>query len=540
MEPPFTLFQLKIALEVGLQLIHPDFCNDKPSILLFGHHQRMKFFRGLSGVVALWLLAVFFVVAFVGWDQLQDISNIHNRTLQLEEVNYRSHALHELELDVRKQAAYVHDFLISGSPRHIQNYRTSMPGLRKAIVRIAKYGVDVTQILHAVNGIDKDAEQVFALPFATGNMEGPILVQEMDDKLEALSQSLMQKHHNMDVSVSDTMRFMAGLHLDMREDLIASMVVLFALLAGLTAHMYLRMIRPLVILRSRVAQIGEDHAHEGQLIKPTPEFGDNEIGDLSRALNTMRESISQHQQALVHARSLQAHQEKMQALGLMTANIAHEVGNPLAAASVSLDIAAHKIAKGRHDGIGAHLDDASQELRRMDTIIRNILQFGRPSRVSQEMINLGTVIESSMQLVGLVRNARHVQLEYNTHADIRPIPGSEDMLRQVLVNLLLNAIDASPEAALVRIETGVMDGCMLLDVSDQGCGIEQQDVDAIFSPMFSTKQKGEGTGLGLSISRDLMRQMGGDLLLFANGPDGCTFRISLPESTGGEHADSDH
>jgi len=295
-----------------------------------------------------------------------------------------------------------------------------------------------------------------------------------------------------------------------------------------------------VMLRSRVSKIGEGSLGEESVMEPAPDFGNNEIGDLSRALNAMRASISQHQDALVQARSLQAHQEKMQALGLMTANIAHEVGNPLTAASVSLDIAVHKLKAGGVGEVEAHLKHVSEELCRTEAIIRNILEFGRPSQTIREQINVTAVIESAMQLVGLARKARHVQMEYKPHAEIDTIPGSEDMLRQVLVNLLLNAIDASPEAALVRVETGIMEGCILLDVSDQGCGIDQQYVEGIFSPMFSTKQRGEGTGLGLSISRDLMRQMDGDLLLLAHGPGGCTFRITLPVSTGGEHADSDH
>jgi len=500
----------------------------------------MSFLRGLSGVMALWLLAVFFVVAFVGWGQLRDISNIHHRALQLESVNHKSHALHELELGVRRQAAYVHDFLITGSVRHIKAYRSAMPGLRRAIHNVAGQVVDVAQIVLAVDGIDQDAEQVFALPFATGNMEGPILMQEMDKKLAELSRNLMREHHSMDDSVNESMRFVAGLHLDMRGDFIGSLIVLFALLAGLTSYMYLRVIRPLVILRSRVARIGEGDLNENYVMDPSPEFGDNEIGDLSRALNIMSASIRKHQDDLVHARSLQAHQEKMQALGLMTANIAHEVGNPLAAASVSLDIAVHKLKTGSNGEVKSHLKHVSEELCRTETIIRNILEFGRPSHTIREHINVSTVIESAMRLVGLARNARHVEMEYKPHAEADTIPGSEDMLRQVLVNLLLNAIDASPEAAVVRIETATLDGCMLLDVSDQGCGIEPQHAEEIFSPMFSTKQKGEGTGLGLSISRDLIQQMDGDLLLFTNGSDGCTFRITLPVSTGGKHADSDH
>jgi len=503
----------------------------------------MNFLRGLSGVVALWLLAVFFVVAFVGWDQLKDISIIHARALQIESANHKSHALHELELAVRRQATYVHDFLITGSEREMEHYRAALPRLRKGIDDVGRQGVDVSKIRQAVDGINHFAEQVFALPYATGNMEGPILMQEMDRKLDELSKVLMRKHHDMDGAVNDAMRFVAGLHLDMRGDFIASLVVLFALLAGLTVYIYLRMIRPLVMLRSRVASIGAGGAGnvaDGQMMMPNPEFGNNEIGDLSRALNAMRASISQHQDALVQARSLQAHQEKMQALGLMTANIAHEVGNPLSAASVSLDIAVRKLKTGCNGEVESHLKHVSEELCRTETIIRNILEFGRHAQTTKAQINVGVVIRSAMQLVRLARNARHVEMEYRLNSEIDTIPGNEDMLRQVLVNLLLNAIDASPESALVRVETGIMDDCMLLDVADQGGGIDPQHMEGIFSPMFSTKQKGEGTGLGLSISRDLMRQMDGDLLLFANTPDGCTFRITLPISTGGAHADSGH
>ncbi len=489
----------------------------------------MNFLRGLSGVVALWLLAVFFVVAFVGWDQLRDISIIHARALQIESANHKSHALHELELAVRRQAIYVHDFLITGSEREIENYRAALPRLRKGIDDVGRQGVDVSKIRQAVDGINHFAEEVFALPYATGNMEGPILMQEMDRKLAELSKVLMRKHHDMDGAVNDAMRFVAGLHMDMRGDFIISLVMLFILLAGLTIYMYLRMIRPLVLLRSRVSKIGEGSLGEASVMEPAPEFGNNEIGDLSRALNAMGTSIRHHQEELVHARSLQAHQEKMQALGLMTANIAHEVGNPLSAASVSLDIAAHKLKAGKHGEVETQLKHISEELHRTEVIIRNILEFGRPSRMSMGVIDLKAVIDSSMQLVGLSRKARHVEMLYKPHVEVGLISGSDDMLRQVLVNLLLNAIDASREGAMVCIETDLKKGCVLLDVSDQGCGIDQQHVDEIFSPMFSTKQKGKGTGLGLSISRDLMRQMDGDLLLLTNNSDGCTFRIALPE-----------
>ncbi|HKI62315.1 MAG TPA: ATP-binding protein [Mariprofundaceae bacterium] len=496
----------------------------------------MKYLRGLSGVVALWLLAVFFVVAFGGWHQLRDISTIHDRALQLEAVNHKSHALHELEMSIRKQAAFVHDFLITGTEQNISQYRSFLLRVNKAIDNAASQDIDVDIIRTAVRAINEDAETIFSLPFATGNMEGPILMQEMDKKLAALSRVLMLKHHEMDDSVNKAMRFVAGLHLDMRADFIVSLIVLFALLAGLTVYIYLRMIRPLVLMRSIVAQIGQ-----GRMVPHSPEFGDNEVGALSRALNAMGDAIREHQEALVHARSLQAHQEKMQALGLMTANIAHEVGNPLAAALVTLEIASRKVKSGKSNEAEADLEMVAEELHRTESIIHNILEFGRPSQAARERIDLTGVIENSVQLVGLVRKARHVKIEYSQQPGVGSVPGSIDMLRQVLVNLLLNAIDASPEHAVVRIEAGIKDSHVQLDVSDQGSGIEKSHVEAIFSPLFSTKPKGEGTGLGLSISRDLMQQMGGDLVLLSHGPQGCTFRIILPVSIeGGEHADSDY
>jgi len=496
----------------------------------------MKYFRGLSGVVAMWLLAVFFVVAFVGWHQLRDISTIHDRAQHLELVNHQSHTLHELEMNIRKQAASVHDFLITGSESQTSRYHVFARQLDSVIDAAEQQGIDVSVIRQAVSGINEKAELIFALPFATGNMEGPILMQEMDEQLTKLSRVLMRKHHDMDDSLNDAMRFVAGLHLDMRADLTLSLLILFVLLAGLTLYAYSRIIHPLVILRSRVSGIGG-----GADMPHAPDFGDNEIGALSRALNEMGDAIREHQEALIQARSLQAHQEKMQALGLMTANIAHEVGNPLAAATVSLEMATRKLTSGDGGEAVVHLKHVREELERIEEIIHNILDYGRPSQTTQDKIDLELMIESSIKLVGLARKARHVHIECSPLPALDPLPGNVDMLRQVLVNLLLNAIDASPEGTSVRIDVDHDERCVMLDVSDQGCGIDLEHVDAIFSPMFSTKQKGQGTGLGLSISRDLIKQMHGDLTLAANEAGGCTFRISLPlTDTGGEHADSNH
>ncbi|MDQ6971543.1 MAG: HAMP domain-containing protein, partial [Mariprofundaceae bacterium] len=362
----------------------------------------MMILRGLSSVLLMWLAAIFTLVVFVGWHQLADIDTIHDRALQLEAVNHKSHTLHELEMTIRKQAAYAHDFLITGAEKNVRNYHVSMKHLDSAMDEATGQGMDMSEIRKAVQDINRKAESIFLLPFATGNMEGPILVQEMDQKMVELSRSMNQRHHKMDDAVDDAMRFVSGLHLDMRDDFLFSLLVLFTLLAGLTAYLTVRVIRPLVALRAVVGRIGH-----GELSPDCPDFGDNEIGDLSRALNLMGEELKRQNEALAQARSLQAHQEKMHALGLMTASIAHEVGNPLSAASVALQIAAKRMGEGRLDDAQMQLKTGSDELGRTEGIIRNILEYGRETELdSIANVDLLMVIHSALQLVSLARKQR--------------------------------------------------------------------------------------------------------------------------------------
>jgi len=491
----------------------------------------LSLFRGLSATVSLWLLGVFVVVSFVGWHLLRDIAAIHVNALRLETINHQSHYLHELEMGIHQSASLVSDFLISGSSKQKSRYKFSITHLKRVAAEAGEYGLDTSAIEASFAEISDLAERIFSLPYATGNMEGPLLMQEMNEKLDALSGQLTVRHHEMDNAVNESMRFVAGLRLDMRDDFLLSLLVIFGLLAGLTVYLSARMMRPLVILRSRVAGIGD-----GELVPQCPDFGDNEIGDLSRALNLMGEALKKQNEALIHAQSLQAHHEKMHALGLMTSSIAHEVGNPLTAASVALQVAGKKISAGKSKDVEQYLKIASDELGRTEGIIQNILEYGRPSEGSPERVDMQPVIESSLQLVGLARKSMHVSILFNPSGHIPQVIGHPQMLRQVLVNLVLNAIDASSAGGEVRVAISQEQGVVCVDVSDQGCGVDDAHVDEIFSPMFTTKPTGKGSGLGLSISRDLMQQMNGNLLLVSNTPEGCTFRMQIPRDEGDNNA----
>ena len=491
----------------------------------------MLIFKGLSGRIAIWFLAVFLFVAFVGWEQLQDIASVHEKVTTLEQVNHQSHDLHALEVSMGTMVNVVRNYLITGSSSSALDYQQAHKNLQYSLAQISDDTINSVAVKQVIDAISVLAKKIFFLPFSTGNMEGPILMREIDVKLSALSQLLFDRHHEMDNIVNQSMQMVSGLHLDMRSDLVLSLILLFALLLGMGVYIYSHMIHPLILLRREVARIGQ-----GDFAPRSPDLGDNELGDLSSALNAMGQALLHRSDELEQAKSVAAHQEKMHALGLMTASIAHEVGNPLTATAVLLDLASHKLDRGEHSAMKKPLHEAVHELRRTESIISNILDFGHRSSHEEEWVDLKPVIDSAVQLVRLASTSGQVKMVQSVASDVPLVWGNVDMLRQVMVNLLLNAMHACQADTAVFIEVSLLNKCVAVDIVDQGEGVPEAMQDDIFSPLFSSKPKGKGTGLGLSISRDLMRKMQGDLKLIDSEQNGCRFRLSIPIVQDGEHA----
>lgn len=490
-----------------------------------GESMPLQGFRSLAAPLTAWLLAVFLFVTFVGWHQLADITFIHDKAAEIDQTNRQAHRLHALEMGIQKMVASASNFMITGSSQYTSDFRAFEKKVRALIGILRSDGIDMHDVERSVESMHRTAETLFALPTTTGNMQGPVLIKQLNAQLDRLAKPMSARHRTMDASVNRSMQMVSDMHLDMREDFIFSLLGLFTLLLGLTVYLYLRVVKPLIALRHEVARIGE-----GYLSPTCPDFGANEIGDLSRALNAMGKAIQQRSRELAEARSLAAHQEKMHALGLLAAGIAHEIGNPLSAASISIEVARRKLDQGNSMAAREYLVATAHELARMENIVTNILDFGRSSDAERAIINLGEVIDSAMRLVRLSRNGKSVDFDSLLPANLPTVHGSADMLKQVLVNLLLNAIDASKPGKTVRINATAGRDCVSLDIQDQGVGIPAELQQQIFSPLFTTKPRGRGTGLGLSISRDLMRRMHGDLELVSSGAGGSLFRLSLPLS----------
>jgi PAS domain S-box-containing protein len=217
--------------------------------------------------------------------------------------------------------------------------------------------------------------------------------------------------------------------------------------------------------------------------------------------------------------------EKVVASGLVAARIAHEINNPLAGIKNSFLLVKDAIPEDHpyYEYVGR----IEKEINRTARIIRQMFDLYRPD---QETINEFTIDKTIYDIVALLEVAsqdRNVIME----VDSRPImlSMSEGSIRQVLYNIFLNAIEASPQGGTVKIATKVDDGILELKISDQGIGIPEEEGLHIFEPFFTTKRGLQrGLGLGLSVSKEIIEAMGGNIAFESEAGKGTIFRITLP------------
>lgn len=223
------------------------------------------------------------------------------------------------------------------------------------------------------------------------------------------------------------------------------------------------------------------------------------------------------------------HSERLATVGHMAAGVAHEIGNPLTAISSLTQLVQRKT-----DDVFAQeqLKKIREQIQRINKIVRDLVDFSRPSSLDREQTQINKVIESAVGLLKHDARCREVNfnLELSPHLPI--IFCVPDHIHQVLVNLLLNAVDAmqeedAPEITIVTSQLADPEGIKIC-VSDVGTGIPEKHIDRIFEPFFTTKEVGSGTGLGLSVSHGIIKKIGGAIEVDSEEGKGTTFTITLP------------
>jgi signal transduction histidine kinase len=216
--------------------------------------------------------------------------------------------------------------------------------------------------------------------------------------------------------------------------------------------------------------------------------------------------------------------ERLSALGQLSAGLAHEIRNPLA----SIEGAAVVVQRENQSAERRveFLDIIQKECRRLDRLLSNFLDFAKPRRPQLSLVAVDQLLESVVTLVGHAKDSGRVQFSKRIPVGLSALECDSEQLKQVLLNLTMNAVQATPPGGVILLSAEQHEKQLYIDVSDPGVGIEPEDVDRIFDPFFTTKEN--GTGLGLSVAHQIVTQHGGSLTVSRNSPRGVTFRISLP------------
>ncbi len=291
-----------------------------------------------------------------------------------------------------------------------------------------------------------------------------------------------------------------------------------------------------------------------------PDSGSNEFTRLSQALNRMlqrieqnrhklRESVASLEKANADLRRMQreiVRAEKLAAAGRLSAGIAHEIGNPIGIAMGYLELLSQPELPDEERR--ACIEKAAGELARIDAIIRQLLDFSRPSgTVDAQEVSVHALIEELADIFRLQPLTADIELVLDLKADKDRVKADTGQLRQVFLNLMINAADAIHAAAgddgrlsvasrLADERTDTGRRMIELRFCDNGSGISPEHIDNIFDPFFTTKAPGRGTGLGLSVSIMLIESMGGRIEVQSRLQEGTTLQVFLPLAQTGRKA----
>jgi signal transduction histidine kinase len=216
--------------------------------------------------------------------------------------------------------------------------------------------------------------------------------------------------------------------------------------------------------------------------------------------------------------------ERLSAIGQLSAGLAHEIRNPLASISGAAAILAR--SQDLDPKNTKCLQVITSECERLNRLLTNFLNFARPRPPRLQSVLLGPVLENVLEVAGHGVRGKTVPFEKTIEPDLPPVECDPEQLEQVLLNLMINAIEASPEGEAVTLSAAAQDGRIAIGVSDRGHGVAPAHVDRLFDPFFTTKE--HGTGLGLPVAHQIVRQMGGSLVASPNAGPGMTFSVLLP------------
>jgi signal transduction histidine kinase len=231
--------------------------------------------------------------------------------------------------------------------------------------------------------------------------------------------------------------------------------------------------------------------------------------------------------------------EKMATIGMLATGVAHEINNPLTAIfgfaeglRRRMPALRQKVDPRVMEDVEDYVATILQECRRCQDIVTTLLTFSRHKTVSFSPVSLNAVVEDTLKLLRShlkQRNQAKITVRTELCDNLPPVSGDEHQIKQVMLNLLINAMDAIPGPGRIVITTfQTTSGKVCLSVEDSGCGIKPEHMDKLFEPFFTTKRAGKGIGIGLSTCMTIVAKHHGEITVKSEPGQGATFTVQFP------------
>ena len=253
----------------------------------------------------------------------------------------------------------------------------------------------------------------------------------------------------------------------------------------------------------------------------------DEVGVLFRHFHRMRGRLSQSRLDLMSAQDQIYHAERLAAIGRLASGVAHEINNPINGVRNCI-YAIRQDLDNREQNL-AYLEMMDEGMSQAASVITKLLGFARKQEPARAPVDLGAVVRTVTRLLSFDVERKGITLELDLGEDLPEVTGDSQLLQEVLMNLLLNSIDAVDDGGYIRVRTRTPDReHVVVEVLDRGKGIAAADQPRIFDPFFTTKGTGEGTGLGLSVSLGIVQAHGGSIDVTSQPDAGTKFTVTLP------------
>jgi hypothetical protein len=251
----------------------------------------------------------------------------------------------------------------------------------------------------------------------------------------------------------------------------------------------------------------------------------DEIGDLGRKFNHMVQQLRESRLEIetMH-RTQMSRAEHLATLGELATGLAHEIRNPLAGIAGVIEIIGRDLPAS--SPAREMVKDVRLEINQINRILTDLLETARPHPPQMMKSNLNTTIEHAVMLARQQVISKPIHIEFHKNPDLAEVEHDSDQIHQVVLNLLLNAVQAIDGSGSVTVTVGSQDDCAVVTVADTGRGMTEQQLAQIFRPFYTTRSN--GTGLGLSLVRRIVEEHSGQIEVASEPGKGSTFQVLLP------------